>query len=198
MNTPRATLDAAQVDRRAREAGKSARRVDLRLAHWSVGASIVALLLSACGGMAAPASKEPAPAGEEPAAEPAEETSAGAPPAGAERAAEQDAGMSDDESEDAAPATEASMDLDASSSEKKDKASDLMTDLAEYRNDLDDVLRPKTLSCNDAKPIVDAICSISERICNMDDPTSLNQPRDCKRAKKACDQAKQSYGDKCS
>lgn len=182
--------------------------MDLRLESglWrrsALAALVLSVTLSACAGGTPKSSKEPALATQEPAAEPTEESAArdsgaGGPHSDASsRPATKEASSEDEfgEAEEAAP--RGSADLDAAPAEKKEKGTDLMESLSDYRHELDELLRPKALSCDGAKPIVDAICSISERICNTEDPSSLNQPADCKKSKNACDKAKKNYDDKC-
>jgi hypothetical protein len=68
---------------------------------------------------------------------------------------------------------------------------------------LESAIQPEQLSCSGAAPHRDAICSLAERICNINGPSTDGQlgsesARDCEKAKKTCSEAKKRYAQRCS
>lgn len=57
-------------------------------------------------------------------------------------------------------------------------------------------LAPGELSCGSARPHLDAICSIAERLCRPA-PDSLHRDEDCKSATQSCQNAKKRFQAKC-
>jgi hypothetical protein len=51
-------------------------------------------------------------------------------------------------------------------------------------------------SCDGAEPLKDAICSIAERICAMESP-STTKSAECARAQESCEKARKQYQKKC-
>ncbi len=74
---------------------------------------------------------------------------------------------------------------------------ELSQHLREERLQLDSHLQPTELSCASAKPHVGAICQIAERLCSLEDPTSLDQARQCRSARESCEDARERYEAKC-
>ncbi len=76
--------------------------------------------------------------------------------------------------------------------------------LGQERLQLDEFLigspgvRPTELSCASAKPHVSAICQIAERLCALEDATSLDQARQCKSARESCEDARERYEARCA
>ncbi len=60
-----------------------------------------------------------------------------------------------------------------------------------------EALAPEHLSCQGAIPFRDAICSIAERVCSAAASPSIQGERDCQRARRACDAARQKYAEQC-
>ena len=83
-------------------------------------------------------------------------------------------------------------------SQKKKERFSLMESLQVEALGLDESFRPGELSCSGAVPHRDAICSIAERICNLDSPSALEGAKDCEKAKKSCSDAKTRYDKKCT
>jgi hypothetical protein len=82
----------------------------------------------------------------------------------------------------------------APSREKKE--ADLGEELRLQILTLNDALRPEALSCAGAKPHQEAICSLAERICEMESPSTI-KGADCTKAQESCQKARKQYQAKC-
>jgi len=61
---------------------------------------------------------------------------------------------------------------------------------------LNQFLDSTKLSCGDARPRVDSICAIADRLCK-DQAVSLHAAKDCDSAKKVCERSKRRYRAAC-
>lgn len=62
--------------------------------------------------------------------------------------------------------------------------------------DFNESMKAEALSCDGARPQMDSICAIAERICEMEGP-STTKSSDCSRAKESCERAKKQFQQKC-
>jgi hypothetical protein len=92
-----------------------------------------------------------------------------------------------------AAAEESSVEAQAIQAEPTDSLKALQAQM----DALDVFLAPGELSCGSARPHLDAICSIAERLCG-EDPDSLHKDEDCKSATQSCQNAKKRFRLKCS
>lgn len=166
-------------------------------------AAILGASLSACAGSApkaeasrAPADEAPAPASPETAdsaSDGAEERPVAAPTASfaAEKERTEEEAKDDD---DASPAQAVDATSRESSEIKRKEA--LPGELRLHVLKFDEHLKAEVLSCDGARPHRDAICSIAERICAMESP-STTKSADCSRAQESCEKARTQYQKKC-
>lgn len=201
MNQPSLEVNTVNIDPSPPAPRLISGRAITRAAPRLMGVTMLGVFLAmGCAG----ARNEPAASkskGDTPArsmsAEPAGPPKAGEAPL--EDAAESEEDASADEAgafDGPAPESEAEPSLEVTEKKERSPAS-MLAELDGYLVSFDAQLDPQRLSCDGARPIKDAICSIAQRICDLSDPGSLNKPADCKRASDACKKAQSDYDDKC-
>lgn len=77
------------------------------------------------------------------------------------------------------------------------EATDSLKALHAQVDAFDVFLAPGELSCGGARPHLDAICAIAERLCGAG-PDTLNSDKDCQAATQSCQSAKKRYQEKCA